>query len=448
MPSGMSNAISGLTNYQKLIDVVGNNIANLNTPGFKAVNVSFKELMSQTIKGASAPTGNTGGTNPVQLGLGTTISSMEQNITQGPIEITGKSTDMAITGNGYFILKDSLAVRYSRSGNFSIDSNGDLVNPNGMKVQGWTTKNTDGSIDTAGGAGTMTSINIPLGQSVSAKASTQMIYTGNFDTSAATVPAATTPADPIADPYPNPVTVPAPSYVTKVTGYDAMGGATEITLFFYHRPVAAPTATHAAEWEYYAYGKQSTSAVNTFDQLGTGLLVYDDEGKYNATDSTIGTIDYSPVNNSAAVSITPDFALTTQLDTDESSVVLRSQDGAKAGSLETFTIDSNGLIVGNYTNGNAENLGQVALASFTNPVGLNKVENGLYIPSANPGIAVVGTANTGSRGSINGTALEGSNVDLGNEFTKMIIAQRAFQANSRVVTTYDEMLSEVSNLKR
>ncbi|MHC9541045.1 MAG: flagellar hook protein FlgE [Vulcanimicrobiota bacterium] len=420
MPSGLSNAISGLTNFQKLIDVVGNNIANLNTPGYKSSNVTFKELMSQTIKGASAASEGRGGTNPMQLGLGTTMGSIEQSQTQGPVEITGKSTDFAITGGGYFIMKDGETVRFSRNGNFSIDANGDLVNSIGMKLQGWTNvDSTTGVVDTQGGASTITPINVPLGSAVSAKASTLVNFSGNLDASG--VPASA-----------GPPVVAATTYATKFTAYDVMGGATEVTLTFTKTVTSPPT------WTYVASGNGAT---------GNGILVFTPAGKYDPA-STIGPITYTPSNGASDVSVTPDFTLATQLDTDSSTVIAKNQDGCKAGSLETFTVDSNGLIVGNFTNGNTESLGQIAMANFTNPTGLNKVENGLYIPSANSGIALVGTANTGSRGSISSSALEQSNVDLGAEFTKMIVAQRAFQANSRIVTTYDEILNEVSNLKR
>lgn len=421
MPSGLSNAISGLTNFQKLIDVVGNNIANLNTPGYKSSNVTFKELMSQTIKGASAASEGRGGTNPMQLGLGTTMGSIEQSQTQGPVEITGKSTDFAITGGGYFIMKDGETVRFSRNGNFSIDANGDLVNSIGMKLQGWTNvDSTTGVVDTQGGASTITPINVPLGSAVSAKASTVCNFSGNLDASG--VPASA-----------GPPAVAATTYATKFTAYDVMGGATEVTLTFTKTVISPPT------WTYAASGNGSS---------GNGTLVFTSEGKYDTAASTIGAITYTPTNGASNVSVSPDFTLATQLDTDSSTVIAKNQDGCKAGSLETFTVDSNGLIVGNFTNGNTESLGQIAMANFTNPTGLNKVENGLYIPSANSGIALVGTANTGSRGSISSSALEQSNVDLGAEFTKMIVAQRAFQANSRIVTTYDEILNEVSNLKR
>ena len=357
----------------------------------------------------------------MQLGLGTTMGSIEQSQTQGPVEITGKSTDFAITGGGYFIMKDGETVRFSRNGNFSIDANGDLVNSIGMKLQGWTNvDSTTGVVDTQGGASTITPINVPLGSAVSAKASTVCNFSGNLDASG--VPASV-----------GPPAVAATTYATKFTAYDVMGGATEVTLTFTKTVTSPPT------WTYAASGNGSS---------GNGTLVFTSEGKYNSAASTVGAITYTPTNGASNVSVSPDFTLATQLDTDSSTVIAKNQDGCKAGSLETFTVDSNGLIVGNFTNGNTESLGQIAMANFTNPTGLNKVENGLYIPSANSGIALVGTANTGSRGSISSSALEQSNVDLGAEFTKMIVAQRAFQANSRIVTTYDEILNEVSNLKR
>lgn len=209
MPAGLSNAISGLSNFQRLIDVVGNNIANLNTPGYKSSNVTFKELMTQNIKGASSSTDSRGGTNPMQLGLGTTLASIEPNLTQGPIEVTGKPTDMAITGSGFFILRNADTIRYSRQGNFAIDGNGDLVDSTGLKVTGWKA-DAQGAIDPSGGLATLKSINIPVGQAVSAKATTKMDFAGNLVASTAS----------------------GGTYSTKITAYDAMGGSNEITLTF------------------------------------------------------------------------------------------------------------------------------------------------------------------------------------------------------------------------
>lgn len=419
MPTGLSNAISGLANFQRMIDVVGNNIANLYTPGYKASNVTFKELLSQTLKGASASSTETGGTNPIQVGLGTTLAAIESTTSQGPVEITGKITDMAITGSGFFILKSGDALRYARNGNFTIDGEGDIVNADGMTAQGWIA-DMDGAIDSSGGTATMRNINIPLGQAVTAKATTKAVFNGNLDSSTAV----------------------AGTHATKITTYDAMGSATEVSFTFTKIDATSPSwpAGAAAAWTYTA--KVGALAV------GNGVLGYNNIGNYDSTKSTIGNITYTPTDGSANVVFTPDFTTSTQLDTDFSSLVGKSQNGARAGSLETFTIDTNGVITGNFTNGLTQALGQVALGSFTNPAGLNKVEGGLFIESANSGNAHVGPANTGPRGSITASALEQSNVDLGNEFTRMIVAQRAFQANSRIVTTYDEILNEVANLRR
>lgn len=421
MPTGLSNAISGLSNFQRLIDIVGNNISNLNTPGFKSANVSFKEIMSQTLRGASNATSDRGGTNPMQIGLGTSMAAIEQTLTQGPIEVTGKVTDLAITGSGYFIVRGSSGYRYSRSGNFSIDSSGDLVESTGSKVMGWRADPATGVVTPSGQVANLQSLNVPLGQAVKAKATTNINFSGNLNAAAAN----------------------ASTYTTKVTAYDAMGGATELTITF--------TKFANKKWDY-----ATTRLVGGVPTAvgGTGRIQFTDTGLFSsvtANGSDAGTptaISFTPDNGAATVTCTPTFTLATQLATDTSTVVARDQDGAKAGSLETFTVDSNGLIVGNYTNGTTQNIGQVALASFTNAQGLNKVEGGLFIDSANSGLPTIGTANTGSRGSINASALEQSNVDLGGEFTKMIIAQRAFQANSRIVSAYDEILNEVANMKR
>lgn len=410
----MFTAVSGLQNHQVRLDVVSNNIANINTIGYKKGRINFRDIISQTISGASPATaGSVGGTNPKQVGLGVTLGSIDAIHNQGNLQLTSVNTDLAIQGNGMFILNDGTNSRYTRSGVFTLDQNGDLVSAmNGWHVQGWNGVN--GVISTAGAP---TDINIPIGSTIAANATANLDFSGNLD--ATTAVAAGT------------------DYTSSIYFYDSQG-ATH-TLVFNFDKSAANT------WNYTITETDANMAV----AAGTpGQLVFNGDGSLNVGASTIPNISVTLTSGATTPqAIIPDFTIATQYAADNS-IVVQTQDGYASGSLQSFTIGDSGIITGVYTNGVQQDLAQVGMAHFTNYGGLIREGDTMFSETSNSGTAQLGTANSGGRGSISGGTLEMSNVDLSEEFTAMITGQRGFQANARSITTSDEILQELLAIKR
>lgn len=419
MSVALFTAVSGLGNFQTMLDVVSNNIANVNTTGYKSSRTNFQEMLSQTFLPASKPTDNRGGRNAIQTGLGTTVAAIDRTFTQGALEQTGVNTDIAITGDGFFVVSDGKNQSYSRNGHFSVDTAGNLVDKSGLYVQGWQAK--DGVVDTDA---VLSKLNIPLGEQMIAKATDQVTMSGNLDASQG-IFSAGPPAT-------------GGTYTTEITMYDSLGEEYRVPVTF--NKVAA-SGTAAATW--------SWSADMGGSSIGSGTVSFDADGRYDSANSTAGTVAFTPTNGSNPLSLSLDFSETTQFVTDgEYSILPTAQNGFPAGTLLSFDISQDGLISGRFTNGQIRDLGQISMAFFTNPKGLQHTQGGMYIESGNSGVPQIGKPATGPRGQFTPGALEMSNVDLTNEFSKMILAQRAFQANSRVITTMDEILTEVNNLKR
>lgn len=419
----MFAAISGLKNHQTFMDVVGNNIANVNTTGFKQSRVTFQDILSQTVRGASGPQGGLGGVNPEQVGLGVLISGIDTIQSQGTLQSTGKSTDMAIQGDGYFMMSDGKQSFYTRDGSFDLALDGTLVNPaNGLHVLGWMPDPTTGLISSATPPANIT---IPIGAGMVGKASTSMSVNGNLDANTAS-----TAATPPGTPYPLSTTV-----------YDAQGNAVPVTLTF--------TKTGPNNWSYTA---TTTQPGVTITGPTGGTVVFDGAGKITTPSSTTpDSITLAFTATGTTVPTTPqtvsiDMSQMTQLASSPSSLTANT-DGSSAGTLTSFTVGAGGDITGIYSNGYKQPLGQIALASFANPNGLMKAGGNLFTASANSGTAQVGLPNTSGRGTIATGFLEGSNVDLAQQFTNMIMAERGFQANSRVITTSDEILQDLVNIK-
>ncbi|MBT9587019.1 flagellar hook protein FlgE [bacterium] len=419
--TAMNSAITGLSNFQKMLDVVSNNIANVNTAGYKHSKVNFQELYAQTFRPAAAPSSPSGGSNAVQVGLGSSLASIDSVMTQGILEITDNPTDLAISGDGYFVLGANGNDVYTRNGHFLIDAGGSVVDGVGRPLQGWAASST-GVIDQATKPA---GIRVPFGDSMTAQPTANMKMVGNLDGSQA-IFAAGPPAT-------------GGRFVTEATVYDSLGQDYRVQVTF--TKVAAPVGA-AAAWNWSA----DLGAAN----LGTGVTAFDPNGRYLAASSTANpSFTLTPTNGAAPVVVAPDFATVTQLVTPgRSTVAAGSQDGYPAGTLANFSIDRNGLVVGRYTNGMSKNLAQVALAYFTNPQGLERASGGLLMESGNSGKPQLGAPGSDALGELTAGALEASNVDLSKEFTRLIQAQRAFQANSRVITTMDEVMGEVSNLRR
>lgn len=408
MLRSLFTAISGLTNSQTRMDVIGNNIANVNTTGYKTGRVQFQDMMSQTLAGASPSQVNTGGTNPRQIGLGVGIGTIDNLQTQGALQSTGAMTDLAVQGDGFFIFNQGGRQLFTRDGSFGLDENGVLVEPaSGLRVQGWTAIN--GVVDSTQPIGDLT---IPVAARMNARASTAATLMGNLDSRLAT----------------------GGTYVNTFVVYDSLGDSHSVTLT-YTKNAAANT------WDWTASG----TGIAVAPPLNQGQLVFNADGSFN---SSTGTLSVTLLNGATTpLAVNPDFAQMTQL-ANGSTATLFGQDGYAPGTLTTFNISNSGVINGIFDNGIVQVLGQVALARFTNAGGLMKEGNNIWSETANSGVAQIGTASTGARGSIEAGKLEMSNVNLAQEFSDMIITQRGFQANSRVITTSDEMLQELMNLKR
>jgi flagellar hook protein FlgE len=407
--------VSGLRNHQTRMDVIGNNIANVNTVGFKSSRVTFKEGFAQILQGG-AVTAN-GATNPVQVGLGMNIGSIDVLFTQGSLESTGVSTDLAIQGQSFFIVSDGVQRSYTRAGNFQLDGNGRMVTAtNGAVVQGRL-------IDSAGNlTDQIQDIVLPFGQKWPARATSEITFSGNLNAQAPE----------------------GASRESTITVFDKLGASHEVRIRF-ERQAAAGT------WEYQITLPNSVGFDPLDPPLATGSVVFDNEGRLESF--TPKNFTFTPDSGADNVQIDLNFGAIgglrglTQF-AGPSTAVVREQDGYRQGDLERFSIDTTGTIFGAFTNGITLKLGQVAMADFNNPGGLVRVGDNQYSASLNSGEAVIGFVGEGSQSTIASGALEISNVDLAQEFTNLITTQRGFQSNARVISTSDEMLQEVVSLKR
>ena len=543
MMRSLFSGVSGLRNHQTRMDVIGNNIANVNTVGFKGSRVQFQDVLSQTITGAASAQGNRGGTNPMQVGLGMGLASIDTIFTDGSFQPTGKGTDLSIQGQGFFVLANGAQQIYTRAGNFDFDTAGNYLVPGtGYKVMGWMA-DAAGNINTAGN---VTSIQIPVGATMPARASTSVTFENNLSASDLANATTQTSRD-VYDSLGNKHKV--NTVYTKLTDNtwlavstvpDAIGPVTGATKLLTFNPssgalvsvqdataAAGPTTTltfqslrldpaagavnkgtfsvreasgayrsfditytrtSATTWDYTITDPTGGTVTNpsgvvtyatppdTYDFSQNSFSFTDGAGatqtvQFNAPAGTpvpgaatvagqfsqqavpltgIGvanSLAFTPTGGGVAMSVNLDMSTLTQ-NSGESTVQATGTNGYTAGTLSSTTIDPSGIIVGRFSNGQSKNLGQVALATFNNPAGLNKVGENLFAESNNSGVAQVGTSGTGGRGKFNPGTLEMANVDLANEFSNMIITQRGFQANSKIITVTDEMLQELANLKR
>ncbi|GAA3291219.1 flagellar hook protein FlgE [Arthrobacter citreus] len=388
MLRSLYSGISGLRSHQTMLDVTGNNIANVNTSGYKATAVQFQDTLSQLTQGATAPGADAGGGNPAQVGLGVQVAGISTNFAQGSAQATGRGTDMMIDGDGFFVTRQGGQTQYTRAGSFNVDASGRLVTADGSLVQGWGAA--DGVV-AAGGA--LTDLTIPSGAIAPAAATTNAALTGNL------------PED--ADP--------GTKLVRDLEVFNANGESSSLPVTF----------TRTADgWDVSA--KDATTVPLAFTA-----------GKLNAPADAVLTVGGVAVDLSA---------ITGYADVD--TVAVSSQNGRSAGTLDSWSMAADGTLVGSFSNGSKQALGRIVLAGFTNPGGLEKIGGSSYVATANSGAAVVGGPGVGGNGAVAAGSLEMSNVDLSQEFTNLIVAQRGFQANARIITTSDEVLQELTNLKR
>jgi flagellar hook protein FlgE len=403
MLRSMFTAITALNLNQTFMDVISDNLANSNTPGYKESKVSFQSQFSQLMQVGAAPASGLGGTNPTQIGLGATLGYISPDFTQGTMTATNRNLDLAIEGEGFFVYRDATSQYFSRDGGLSMDASGTLVSAStGQRIQGWTS-GSGGAIDPGMPLG---DISIPIDTSL-ARTTNNLSVGGNLDST-------------------SPIGVGSEKYVT-VGVYDTLGQVRSVTIQF--------TRTGLSGWNW---------AVSS-GGAGNGTLTFDTNGQITAGG---GNFTIPPQNGSTGSTIALNTNNITQLAT-ANSVTASSQDGLEAGTLSGFKIISNtGEIYGLYSNGLQQLIGQLGIAKFVNPPGLIRTGQNLFQTGLNSGVAQIGIAATAGRGTIASGYSEASNVDLATEFTSMILAQRGFQASARVITTSDQMLQELVNIKQ
>jgi flagellar hook protein FlgE len=406
--------LSGLTASSDALNVISNNIANLNTTGFKGQQASFQDLFYQSL-------GTTGAGDPVQMGAGTQVGSIDTNFSNGNLQSTGVPSNVAISGNGLFVTENaSGGVSYTRAGDFGVNANGELVTSGGDAVLGYPA--VDGAISQGQG---LSALQLGQGQSSSPVATTTIQQQTNLDASAAV----------------------GTQYSTTQAVYDSLGNSHTLTFNFtksatdtwtYQVTLPAadtggtgnPTVVGAGTMDFNANGDLTTPAGAITGLAITGLA--DGAGPINMTWNPYGTAGAGPLITQVAA---------------QSSTTTTNQNGYASGTLQSYNINADGTISGSFSNGQVQTIGQIALASFANMQGLALAGGNSYTPTLASGQAVIGAPEAGGRGSLTGGSLELSNVDISTEFTNLIVVQRGFEANARMVTTFDSVSQDTINLQ-
>ncbi len=433
MLQAMLSGVASIKAQQSRMNVIGDNLANVNTTAFKGSRVSFAEMMSQTVRSASGATATRGGVNPIQYGLGVSVTSTDVNSAQGALNQTNKPTDLAIQGNGFFITSNTNRMAYTRDGSFQVDTQGFLVqSATGERVLGWQGDST-GAIDTTQAITPASFVSIPNSLN-SVKQTSVATFAGNLNASA----------------------LPTDTVTTSIRIYDSLGGSHDVNLVLSNHATPAGAGAPAgatSSWDWQAWeGTPGTGTLlgdNT--SAGNEKMFFDSSGN-QVSGLAAGTFNQIKLNPTAGQSFSPftvnmNFKQITQLN-GASQVNAVDQDGFAPGSLESFAISQDGVVTGIFTNGFTRPIAQIGMAAFSNPEGLERQGNNLYISSDNSGRPLVGTPRTNARGAISAGFLEQSNVDIGAEFTDLIVTQRGFQSNTKVVTTVDELLQDLINMKR
>ena len=426
LTSSLYIGVSGLAASSEEISVVGDNIANVNTVGFKSGRAAFEDSLAQQLVGGGG-----------QVGLGARVQTVQRILTQGALLNTGVSTDLALQGSGFFVVKGASDGRqgnfYTRAGAFTLTQDGYLTNLEGLRLQGFQAT-PDGSLTQAVGdlqVGSSTAAPLPTG-GIAIRANLQadaVIPAVGFD-----------PADPNA----------TSNFATSMTIYDSIGATHQVDVYF--------ARTGDGAWDYHALtdgGGINGGVAGTPVEIGSGSLTFDSSGRLTAETQTS---DFNPLGAVGPQALTFNVGDPTGSGgtgvagiaqyASPSAVTFQTQDGYGAGSLSDVQIDSTGRVVGASTNGLTRVLGQVAVADFKASDRLERRGSNLYAESPESGQPLIGAPAEGGRAGITAGALEQSNVDMAAEFVRMIAAQRAFQANSKTITTADQLLNELIQLKR
>ncbi|MGA2440849.1 MAG: flagellar hook-basal body complex protein [Tepidisphaeraceae bacterium] len=568
LASSLFTGLSGLDTNQSWLDVVGNNIANANTTAFKSSNVSFSSQFYVTEQSSSAPNGNFGGTNPGQEGMGVQVGAISTNFTPGQIQTTSVDTDMAISGDGFFVVNSNKGQEFTRDGSFNLNGSDQLVNAAGAYLQGYGT-DSQGNIV----AGTLQNLTIPLGQATIAAATQNVSLEGNLDAGGAvasgatiltsqafsmvagtaptgadlltnlvstavppaalmnvgdvltlagtqgghdlpsqsfTVKATSTVADlenfinqalgintSVVEPgNPTPGTTlqttgttaqltiigntgtdnaltlgsqglldttsstspftmssgadgtftdgaAGQSTNTTITAYDSLGTPISINLT---TVLESKTATGGNVWRFYATSPDNLGGNGPI--VGSGTLTFSSSGQLMASTGTQLSIVRTGSGAQSPLNINLNFSGATALSSTSSNLVMNTQDGEPIGTLTSFSVGGDGTITGQFTNGLTKALGQVALANFNNPDGLINQGSDVFIQGPNSGTALIGAATANGTGTLQSGALEQSNVDLSQQFINLILASTGFSASSKVITTSDQLLTDLLNSQR
>ncbi len=416
MPT-FSIPLSGLTAESTALSAIANNLANLNTVGYKDTRVDFRDLFYQTI-------GSSGSGNPVQLGAGVGVSSMPSNFTQGNVDPTGVPTDVAINQDGFFVVQKNGVTSYTRAGNFSVGPDDTLMTAEGQQVMGYPAVN--GAVNTGTG---LTALALGRGTISPPTATSSVEIRTNLDAGAA-------------------VGSTDGSYSTPVTIYDSLGASHVLKFSF------TKTGLDVAGNSDWTYSITIPAAdVSGSSTLATGTLSFDGNGNLVSPAANVANIAVNGLTDGAS-----NLSFTWKLFDNTTPVMTQvaapngtssaSQDGTSSGALSSFSIGADGIVTGSFSNGKTAILGQLALATFANEQGLSRTGNNGFSETLGSGQAAIGAPGTGGRGTLEGGALELSNVDIAKEFAAMIVAQRGFQANAKVVTTFDQVTQDTINLKQ
>jgi flagellar hook protein FlgE len=417
---GFQSGLSGLNASAKNIDIIGNNVANANTVGFKSSRAIFADVFASSLAGGGA--GN--------VGIGVKVAQVQQEFTQGNITVTNSPLDLAINGRGFFRFDSNGSAAYSRNGQMHLDASGHIVNSDGLRLTGYT-------VDAQNNIVTSSPVPLRLATAdIDPSSTTEMSGTLNLDSRAPAITAAF-----------NPSNVSTYTSSTSSAVYDSLGNAHALTMYF------VKTAT-PGQWSMHATvdgGAVSAVDLGAVAPPGSGFgvprtLNFNSSGTLTTPQPMTGVQLNVGGGAVSPLVMQMDFTGTSQFGADFGVTTL-SQNGYTSGRLTGFDVSDNGLISGRYTNGQANTLGQVVLGNFANPQGLRSMGDNLWQETAESGGPVIGSPQTGSLGSLQSASVEDSNVDLTQELVAMITAQRSYQANAQTIKTQDQVLQTIVNLR-
>jgi flagellar hook protein FlgE len=425
--NAMYSGVSGLTAEGDALGVIGDNLANSNTVGFKESRAIFDDVLGSAV-------GTEGG-----IGSGVRMTQAQQIFAEGSMLNTGQPTDVAISGDGFFVVNGSVSGVngdfYTRAGQTSLNSNGTLVNPDGLAFQGYAAK-PDGTFSS-----TLGPIQVNTA-ALTPKMTTTLNVTANLDATQTTPAAAWDPQNPGS----------TSNFSTSMQVYDSLGNPHSVDVYF--------RETGAGTWDYHALANGSEVQGGTAGQnseIATGTLSFNTSGALQSNTLTGGgTVNFNGASSNQPLAFnfgTPIASGGTGLDGttqfgSPSNVAAQSQDGYASGALSGIKIDGNGVVDGIYTNGQTIAVGKLAVAKFASNTGLGRAGQNLWTATQDSGVAALGQAGAGGRGALVTGSLEGSNVDIATQFVDLIAHQRSFQADSKTITTADQMLQDVVNMKQ